>query len=39
MPRLWAVDENGRIVFSPILMGFNQTVSFNVQSVEKITYP
>ena len=39
MPRLWAVDEDGRIVFSPILMGFNKAMSFNVQSVEEISYP
>lgn len=39
MPRLWATDENGRIIFSPILMGFNQDISFNAQSLEEIAYP
>ncbi len=39
MPRLWATDENGRIIFDPILMGFNRAMSFNAQSLEEITYP
>ncbi|MFZ1397683.1 MAG: hypothetical protein WAS33_12325, partial [Candidatus Promineifilaceae bacterium] len=39
MPRLWAVDEDGRLIFGPILMGFDNGMTFNVQSVEEITYP
>ncbi len=39
MPRLWATDENGRIIFGPIFMGFNRAMSFNAQSLEELTYP
>jgi hypothetical protein len=39
MSRLWATDENGRLIFGPILMGFDKDMTFNVQSVEEITYP
>ncbi|MAU01516.1 MAG: hypothetical protein CL608_30635 [Anaerolineaceae bacterium] len=38
MTRLWATDENGQQTSDLILMGFNQRMSFNVQSLEEINF-
>lgn len=38
MARLWATDENGQQTSDLILIGYNQDMSFNAQSLEETTY-
>lgn len=39
MTRLWAADEDSQPTSDLILMGIDNGMTFNVQSVEEITYP
>jgi hypothetical protein len=39
MTRLWATDEDGQPTTDLILMGFENSMTFDTESVEEITYP
>jgi hypothetical protein len=39
MTRLWATDEDNQPTSDLFLMGFDNGMTFDLESVEEITYP